>query len=154
MRTMSRLAGTSSTARMRGGVFMAHCDSSCPGLSRASTTSGMPAAKTWMAGTGPAMTMPRRSGAYDRMKSSLRQELLHHGEDLARAEWLGDVAVATGFQRFRFVARECIGRDRDDRDVLGGRIGADAARRLVAVEHRQLDVHQDQVGALAGRHGD
>ena len=31
------------------------------------------------------------------------------------------------------------------------RIGLDAARRLVAVHHRQLDVHQDQVRPLALR---
>ena len=32
-------------------------------------------------------------------------------------------------------------------------IGLDAPRRLVAVHHRQLDVHQDQVGPVLGRHG-
>ena len=30
-------------------------------------------------------------------------------------------------------------------------IGLDAPRRLVAVDHRQLDVHQDQVGLVLGR---
>ena len=35
--------------------------------------------------------------------------------------------------------------------VRAARVLPDPARRLVAVEHRQLDVHQDQVRALASR---
>ena len=34
---------------------------------------------------------------------------------------------------------------------LQRRVGLDAPRRLVAVHHRHLDVHQDQVGLVLGR---
>src|SRR5262249_321106 len=36
------------------------------------------------------------------------------------------------------------------RDRFQRRIGLDAPRRLVAVHHRHLDVHQDQVGLVLG----
>src|SRR5262249_11514461 len=44
--------------------------------------------------------------------------------------------------------------DGDDRHGGERGVGLDAARRLVAVEDRQLDVHQDEVGLVLLRHGD
>ena len=37
--------------------------------------------------------------------------------------------------------------------ALQRRVGLDPPRRLVAVHHRHLDVHQDQVGLVLGRLG-
>src|SRR5262249_50813284 len=34
------------------------------------------------------------------------------------------------------------------------RVGADATRRVVGVEHRQLDIHQDEIGMMRRRHAD
>src|SRR5580693_3230968 len=61
----------------------------------------------------------------------LREEFAHFGEELARAEGFGDIAVATGFPGLRLVAGEGVGGHRNDRHLceLGDR--ADAARRLI-----------------------
>ena len=66
----------------------------------------------------------------------------------SRTVRLGDVGVAARRPRLGLVAAQRIGRDRDDRDCAQRRIGLEAARNLVAVEQRQLDVHQDQVRPL------
>src|SRR5829696_5640523 len=84
----------------------------------------------------------------------LTQEFVDLGEELARAEGLGDIAVAACSLRLRLVAGEGVGGDRDDRDVLQRRIGLDPPGGLVAVEHRELDVHQDQVRLVLDRHGE
>src|ERR1041385_1722253 len=68
------------------------------------------------------------------------------GEEGARTVRLGDVRAAPRLDRLLLVAGQRVGRDRDDRDVGEGGIGADAPRGLVAVDARELDVHQDEVG--------
>src|SRR5581483_7668607 len=78
-----------------------------------------------------------------------REEFADLGKKLARAVRLGDIAVAAGVARLSLVARQRIGGDGDDRHLADLRQGADAPRRLVAVDAGKLDVHQDQVGALA-----
>src|SRR5580704_6838676 len=82
----------------------------------------------------------------------LREEFAHFGEELARAEGFGDIAVATGFPGLGLVSGEGVGSDRDDRYPGQLRDRADLAGRLVAVDHRELDVHQDQVGPVGLRH--
>src|SRR5712692_9090948 len=76
------------------------------------------------------------------------QELAHFGQQLTRTEGLGDIPVAAGCLGLRLVARKCIGRDGDHWDVLKLGLRLDAARRLVAVKDRKLDVHQDEVRAV------
>src|SRR5215471_11065158 len=82
------------------------------------------------------------------------QILLDLGQELARAEGLRHVVVAAGEPRLLLVTAQRIGRDHDDGDRLEIGIGLDTPRRLVAVEQRQLDIHEDQVGAarLRGCH--
>src|SRR5262249_12585815 len=63
----------------------------------------------------------------------------------ARVIWFGDVGIASRRSCLAFIAAQSIGRDRDDWNCAQRRVGLDAARCLVAVEQRQLDVHQDQV---------
>ena len=73
---------------------------------------------------------------------------MNPGEQLARAEGLCDIVVRTRRPRLRIVAAQRIGGDDDDRDVpeFGARL--DAACRLVAVQLRHLDVHEDEVGTV------
>src|SRR5262249_51844369 len=81
----------------------------------------------------------------------LRKEFTDFGEQLAGAERLGAVAVAAGGARLGLVAGERVGGDGDDRHArqLGDR--TDLPGRFVAVDLRQLDVHQDQVGPFPPR---
>src|SRR5215469_9339372 len=80
--------------------------------------------------------------------------LFDFGQELARAEGLRHVVVAPGEPRLLLVTTQRVGRDHDDGDRLEIGIGLDTPRRLVAVEQRQLDIHEDQVGAarLRGCH--
>src|ERR1700736_4930114 len=50
--------------------------------------------------------------------------------------------------RFVFIATQSIGSNGDDRNILEYRVRFDAARRLVTVEDRKLNVHQDEVWPL------
>src|SRR5665213_1294394 len=84
---------------------------------------------------------------------SRRQEFADLGKKLARAVGLRDIGVAAGRTRLRFVARQRIGGDDDHRDRLQCRIGLDPPSRLVAVEQRQLNIHQDEVGLVQRRGG-
>src|SRR5512142_3235564 len=87
------------------------------------------------------------------IERSSRGVLSHLREQRTRAERLRDVVVAAGRTRLLLVVRERVARYGDDRNPceLGDRL--DATRRLVAVDDRQLDVHQDQVRPLALRLG-
>src|SRR5262245_41444917 len=78
--------------------------------------------------------------------SEVRAEL---AEERARTEGLGHVRVAAGGERLLVVAGERVRRDGDDRDRAQPGIGLDPARDLVAVDPRQLDVHEDEIRALA-----
>src|SRR5271170_3437243 len=80
---------------------------------------------------------------------SLRQVFADLGQQLARAVGLGDIAVAAGLARLRLVARQRMGGDRDDRHSSERWDRADAPSGLIAVDARQLDIHQDQIGLLA-----
>src|SRR5260370_17480998 len=67
------------------------------------------------------------------------------GQQRARAVWFGHVGIASRCSCLAFIDAQSIGRDRDDRNSAQRRVGLDAARYLVAVEQRQLYVHQDQL---------
>src|SRR5262249_42753743 len=76
----------------------------------------------------------------------LAQVFAQLSEQLARTERLGDVTVAAGRTRLGLISAQGVGGDGDDGSATQGRIALDAARRLVAVDHRKVDVHQDQIG--------
>src|SRR4051794_25555399 len=84
-----------------------------------------------------------------RISAVLWQEFADLGEELARAERLGDVAVAAGFAGLRLIAGQRVGGNGDDRHLGQGGYGADAAGRLVTVDRRQLDIHQNEVGLFS-----
>src|SRR5262249_5413426 len=65
---------------------------------------------------------------------------------------LGIELVAAGGERLFAGAGECMRGERDDRDVAGLRIVLEPPRRLPAVDHRHLQIHQNDVGALGERH--
>src|SRR6266404_887260 len=75
----------------------------------------------------------------------------HARDQRAMVDRLGEIVIAAGGTRLGLVARQRIGSDGDHRNGFQRRIGLDAPRRLVAVHHRHLDVHQDQVGLVLGR---
>src|SRR2546421_12014222 len=108
---MSRFAGTSSTARMRGGVRKVF---------------GVPL---------------------------LRQEFAHHLENLARAERLGDVAVAAGRERLGFVAGQRIRGHGDDGNMAGVGGGLYSSRGVVYIQNREAGGPVKEGGAMAGRPG-
>src|SRR6516162_6384209 len=65
---------------------------------------------------------------------------------------LGVELVASGRKRLLALAGERVRGERDDRDVARLWIVLQSSRRLPAVDDRHLEVHQDDVGALAQRH--
>src|SRR3984893_3533979 len=87
-----------------------------------------------------------------RLPSGSPQAFAHFGEDDARAERLGEIAVASRLQRLRIVAGQRIGRDGADRGVAQVRICFDPTGRLIAVDDRQLNIHENEVRADPRRH--
>src|SRR5215204_2861847 len=79
------------------------------------------------------------------------EEALYLGHDRARLARLRQVAVAPHLHRLLPVARQRVRRQRDDRDLVRGRVVLEHLRRLPAVDDRDGDVHQDQVGLLRAR---
>src|SRR6516225_9469447 len=66
---------------------------------------------------------------------------------------LGVELVASGRKRLLALAGERVRGERDDRDVARLWIILQLSRRLPPVDHRHFQIHQDDVGALAQRHG-
>src|SRR5260221_3467525 len=60
----------------------------------------------------PTLTLPRLRG-----RGGWGEKLTDFGEQLARAEGFGDIAVAAGFPRLRLVAGERVGSHGDDRHL-------------------------------------
>src|SRR5271154_2646182 len=79
------------------------------------------------------------------------QKFADLGEQLARAERLGDITVASRRARLSLVAGERVGGHRDDRHCSQFGDRANAPSCFVTVDDRQLDIHQNQVGLLALR---
>ena len=75
------------------------------------------------------------------------------GEQCPRAVRLCHVGVAAGGARPGLVAAQCIGGDDNDGDMFQRRIRLDTAGRLVAVEQRKLNVHEDDIGMVGDRGG-
>ena len=72
----------------------------------------------------------------------------HLGGELAGVDGLLDEAVAADGEARLLVA---LGGDRDDRDVAQRRLTAQPERHFVAVEARDVEVDQHQIGALPDR---
>src|ERR1700694_4896746 len=90
---------------------------------------------------GPGCTYPTRSPR----PRGRGQVLAHLRQELTRAVRLGNVGVATrGTGPVRIPAQR-IGGDGDDGDSPERGIRLDSASNLVAVEHRELDVHENEV---------
>src|SRR6266567_116399 len=86
---------------------------------------------------------PRRRGR-GQVLANLRQELTW-------AVGLGNVGVATRGTGLAVIPGQRIGGDDDDRNGMQRRVGLDSARRLVAVDARELDIHEYQVRLVLRR---
>src|SRR6266446_4675760 len=156
---MSTLSATSSTTRTSGGsriaAYRSATDAGSPLTLPLRGLLPLPASGArGFSGSLPRPACGERVGVRGALRRimpisqaslGIRQEFADFGEELARAEGLGDVAVAAGFAGLGLVARQRVGGDGDDRHLRQLGDGADPARRLVAVDDRQLDIHQDQV---------
>src|ERR1051326_4625455 len=129
------------------------CNSSYPcALSRTSRMSRLVSlSSTMRIRCGSYIAMPMSFGAQP--IRDLRQILPDRRQELTRTERLGEVGIAARLACFALVAAQRIRCDHDDRDRAQRRIGLEPAGRLVAVEDRQLNVHEDQVGPLRRRGG-
>src|SRR5580704_15439782 len=123
---MSRLVSLSSTTRMQAGLFMLVSQSMI---------------RLWCE-AGPAI--PPLSG----------QEFPDLCQQLARTIRLCDIGVAAGGTRFGLIAAQRVRSHDDDRNGFEIWVGLDAPRRLVAVEQWQLNVHENEIGALRLGRGD
>jgi hypothetical protein len=77
-----------------------------------------------------------------------RQILPHQAAEAPPVDGLLDEPVATDGEAGIAVA---LGRDRDDRDRPERRLASQAKRDLVAVEPRDVEIHEDEVRALRQR---
>ena len=76
------------------------------------------------------------------METALAQELPYLRQELTRTVGLGNKVITSSGSRFCLVATQSIRGDRDDWNVRERWIGLDAARRLVAIHDRKLDIHR------------
>src|SRR5215471_9184902 len=87
----------------------------------------------------------RRSQA---VKPTSIDEPLDDLQELDGAVGLGDVVVAAGGACLLFITLHRERTDSNDRNFLEIGVGLDLPSGLVAVHHRELDVHEDEVGPL------
>src|SRR5260370_17355168 len=73
-------------------------------------------------------------------------------KQLTGAIRLADIPIAARCSRLALVAAQRIGGDDDDRNSAQHRIGLEPTRDLIAIEHGNLNVHQDEVRPLGLRH--
>ena len=83
-----------------------------------------------------------------------RQQLADLGQNLPRAERFGQIPVASRRPRLGFVAGQRVRGDGDDRNMTQIRIGLDPPRRLIAIDDRKLNVHENEIRPALGRHCD
>src|SRR5712692_7204722 len=57
-----------------------------------------------------------------------------------------EVVIAPTGPRFVFIAHHRVGRESNNRDSVQRRVGFDAARRLATIDHRQGEIHKNQIG--------
>src|SRR5215471_8474873 len=78
----------------------------------------------------------------------LLQVLTNFCQQLAWTERFRHIVITTSRSRLLLFTTERIRGDRDDRDRSQRWVGLDFASGCVAVDDRQLDVHQNQIGPL------
>src|SRR5262245_11103784 len=84
-------------------------------------------------------------------RKALWHILSDFGQQSARAKGLSHIRITPSCASLVLVAAQSIGGHNYDRNGAQCRIGLDAARCFIAIKHRQLDVHQDQIGSLSRR---
>src|SRR5215470_10625642 len=84
---------------------------------------------------------------------AVRQQTPHGRNQPIELDRLGIELVAAGGERLFPGSAERVRRERDDRDVARLRVGLEPPRRLPSVDHRHLQIHEDDVGPLGKRHG-
>src|SRR5262249_35796844 len=89
-----------------------------------------------------------------RSGKSSSEKLANLRQDLPWTIRLCHVAVASSGSGLGFVSGQSIGGHGDDRNIAQPGIGLDPAGRVIAVDYRQLDVHQDEIRVVLLRHGD
>src|SRR6266700_7431297 len=95
------------------------------------------------------------AGAHPRWKASLAvRENTPHGRDqpIEFDRRAVELVTPSGNRLFAF-ARQRVRGQNDDRDVAGLRIALELPRSFPAVDDWHFEVHQDDIGALADRHG-
>src|SRR3989475_7347688 len=86
--------------------------------------------------------------------SVLRKKLADQRQQVARAVRLGQVGRGARVHGALAVTAQRKRRHDHERNVRRARIGAQPARRVEPRQLRELDVHEDEIGQLALRHGD
>src|SRR6185312_9874267 len=81
-------------------------------------------------------------------------ESLHLAHDRLGLARLCEITVASDFHGFLAIRRQRMRGERDDRNATRFRIALEHLRRFPAVDHRNRNVHQDQIGLLCARLGD
>src|SRR5262249_44863922 len=84
--------------------------------------------------------------------NGLRDILPYLCKELTGTIRLTDIGVAARRPRFALVAAQRIGGDDDDRNGAQYRIGLEATSHLISIEHRNLNIHQDEIGSLVLGH--
>ena len=77
--------------------------------------------------------------------------LSHRGDELGNVHGLGDVAVEPGSQEPLTVAAHRLGGDREDGGGRRPYVRSELPERLDAVDIREPDVHEDEVGCVLER---
>src|SRR6266852_5874643 len=85
--------------------------------------------------------------------SALWQIFAYLRQQGARAVGLRHIGITTRLARLVCIAAERIRGDHDDGNGVEGRVCLDPTCRLIAVERRQLNIHQDQVWPMLGSRG-
>src|SRR5262249_26361181 len=84
-------------------------------------------------------------------RRSAAQVLTDLRQELARADGLGNVAIAARGTGLLLSSIQRMGSDRDDRNTLKRLISLKATRSLVPVYPGELDVHKNEVWSMLGR---
>src|SRR6266700_6059938 len=99
----------------------------------------------------PAMNSRRRIRSPRRR--GLSQILTNFRQELARADGLSDIGIATRRASLVVIPAQGMSGDRDDGNGMQHRVGLQAPSGLVAVENGQLNVHEDEVRPVRFRRG-
>src|SRR5947209_19531775 len=105
----------------------------------------------WLAAVGCAPGPSSGSFMMARSLLQQRRNLFQQAEQVYR---LDVIIITAGIEGFLAVAGQGVRRQRNDGNGSGLWRTFELARRFPAVEHRQIQIHQNQVGTLGARHLD